>query len=95
MTKSNVGSLLVFDHAKVTPGSMPTGVQTCVGIVTERGASCFVSVLLLMMTMGGGVYFVGLHDVHACVLTLWATPHLSQTHKHTNSQTHNQTKKTT
>ena len=38
MTAQNVGSLLVFDAAKVTPGTMPTGVQSCVGIVTERGA---------------------------------------------------------
>jgi hypothetical protein len=57
MTKSNVGSLLVFDAAKVTPGSMPTGVQTCVGIVTERGACAFFVLLaycLLMMTMTMG-----------------------------------------
>ena len=38
MTKGNVGSLLVFDPAKVHKGSsQPTEDSVC-GIITERGA---------------------------------------------------------
>jgi hypothetical protein len=37
MAKNNVGSLLVFDKKAVLPHHPPSNVETCVGIITERG----------------------------------------------------------
>jgi hypothetical protein len=41
MAKNNVGSLLVFDKKKVAPHQPPSSVETCVGIITERGGAAF------------------------------------------------------
>jgi hypothetical protein len=39
MAANDVGSLLVYDKDKAGPGGdVPTKVDACVGIITERGA---------------------------------------------------------
>jgi hypothetical protein len=38
MSQNDVGSLLVYDKDKAGPGGeVPTSIDACVGIVTERG----------------------------------------------------------
>jgi hypothetical protein len=57
MAQNDVGSLLVYDKDKAGPGGeVPTSIDACVGIVTERGAHS---------------NSVGQVDYEQCIMVVW------------------------